>query len=237
MSVRYTRAFKYRDRGSDVEGVGRALCRAGVSMPLTVFNALPAMTRRTWGVRKQRALKRFKQKHGLKADAIYGPKAHEKLSPFFDAKARKLMEDWHAPLPESERNWARLLTAMQALNGNTAGYLLGAGHGVKLDSLDPNDLYDCSSSTSKVLYEAGMFPDSYAWVSGKYATSYGKPGRGEYFTVYAHDGHVWIRLHKSQWWRFDTSPYGDAKSPKSGPRLRYLPRLTYGFTARHWPGM
>lgn len=237
MAVRYTRQFKYRDRGSDVEGVGRALCRAKVLMPLVAFNALPASSRRTWGIRKQKALKKFKRKHGLKADFNYGPKAHAKLSRFFDAKGKKMMEDWHPPLSEAEKHWARLLVIMKALNNNTAGYNYGAGHSTRLDNQDPNDPYDCSSSTSKVLHEAGMFPSEYAWVSGNFARSYGKPGRGEYFTVYANGRHVWIRLHRSIWWRFDTSPYGDSKSPKRGPRLRFVPRLTLGFTARHWPGM
>lgn len=237
MSVRYTREFKYRNRGPDVEGVGRALCRAGVFMPLVAFNALPLKSRRTWGIRKQKALKKFKRKHGLRADYIYGKKAHAKLSPYFDAKAKRLMEDWQQPSTEDEKRWNRLMQSMQALNRNTAGYVYSAGHSSRLSSLDANDAYDCSSSTSKVLYDAGMFPDDYAWTSGKFATSYGKPGRGEYFTVYAHNGHAWIRLYKSRWWRFDTSPHGDRKSPKSGPRLRYLPRLTFGFTARHWPGM
>lgn len=237
MSVRYTRQFRYRDHGTDVEGVGRALCRAGVFMPLIAFNALPVKTRRTWGIRKQKALKKFKRKHGLRANYIYGAKAHAKLSPHFDARARKLMNDWNRPLPESERHWDKLLESMQALNRNTAGYVYGSGHNSRLGSLDANDPYDCSSSTSKVLFDAGMFPSEYAWTSGKLATSYGRPGRGEYFTVYAHSGHAWIRLHKSRWWRFDTSPHGDPRSPKSGPRLRYLPRHTFGFTARHWPGM
>lgn len=237
MAVRYTRQFRYRDRGSDVEGVGRALCRGKVLMPLEVFNLLPASSRRTWGIRKQRALKKFKRKHGLKADYNYTEKAHAKLSPFFDAKAKKLMTDWDPPPTEAEKHWAAMMAWMKALNKNTQGYVYGAGHGTKLSSQDANDPYDCSSSSSKVTYEGDMFPDEYAWISGKFATSYGKPGKGEYFTVYANNGHVWIRLHKSIYWRFDTSPYGDPKSPKSGPRLRFLPRLTFGFTARHWPGM
>jgi hypothetical protein len=130
-----------------------------------------------------------------------------------------------------------MMTAMMALNKNTAGYIYGAGHGTPIDSQDPNDAFDCSSSTSYPLHKGGMFPHEYAWTSGQFAANYGVPGKGKYFTIYANGGHVWIRLHKSIYWRFDTSPYGDTKSPKSGPRLRFMPRLTWGFTARHWPGM
>lgn len=237
MSVRYTRRFRYGDTGPDVEGVGRALARAGHGIPLVVFARLPIRVRRRWGIRKQRALKQFKRKHGLKADYVYGTGAHQKLSRFFDAKAKHLMTLYpEKPKPE-ELKWLKLLDAMRKLNANTAGYGYGSGHGSRLDSQDWNDLYDCSSSTSKALHEGGVFPSSYAWVSGDFAQRYGEPGKGKYFTVYANSGHVWIRLHRSRWWRFDTSPHGDPRSPKSGPRLRYLPRPTWGFSARHWPKM
>jgi hypothetical protein len=125
---------------------------------------------------------------------------------------------------------------MQSVSGHTAGYLLGAGHGRPLDSLDPNGRFDCSSSTSYVLRKADMFPREYAMVSGDFR-NWGEPGKGSYFTVYYNAGHVWIRLHRSRWWRFDTSPQGDPRSPKSGPRLRYVPRFTTSFGARHWKGM
>ena len=233
MSVRYTRLFRLGDKGTDVQGVGRALARARM-LNWLVWVASPLSVKRTWGPRKQEALKKFKKSHGLIADYRYTKQAHEKLSPFFDVKARSLMESWRPPDPEK---WTKLMVSMKALHNNTTGYVFGAGHGVKLSTLTPQDSYDCSSSTSKVLYDAGMFTSEYACVSGDFARNYGLPGRGQYFTVYANGGHVFIRLHKSIYWRFDTSPYGDTQSPKSGPRLRFLPRPTFGFTARHWPGM
>lgn len=235
--VRYTREFKYGDRGSDVEGVGRALCHARVFIPLIVFNRLPRIVRRTWGRRKQKALKQFKKTHKLRADFHYGPKAHAALSKHFDAKARKLMRDWEAPHAKQDKQFATLLAAMIKMTADSPGYGYGSGHGEALISISTHDYLDCSSSTSKALHMAGMFPDRYAWDSGKFARSYGKPGRGDYFTVYANSSHVWVRLHKTRWWRFDTSSYGDSRSWKRGPRLRFLPRPTWGFTARHWPGM
>jgi hypothetical protein len=54
MQVLYTRRFQYGDKGTDVEGVARALCRAKVGIPIAVFNALPVRIRRTWGGRKPR---------------------------------------------------------------------------------------------------------------------------------------------------------------------------------------
>lgn len=236
MTVRYTRQFKFGDKGSDVQGVGRALARAKM-LSWRTWIITPLRIRQTWGPRKQRALKRFKSTHGLLHDSRYTREAHAKLSPYFDAKAKQLMKDWHPPLSTADKHWKALMVQMQLLNKNTAGYVYGAGHGTRIDSQDPNDAFDCSSSTSYVTHKAGMFPPEYAWVSGEFARSYGVPGKGKYFTIYANGGHVWIRLHKSIYWRFDTSPYGDTKSPKSGPRLRFMPRLTWGFTARHWPGM
>jgi alpha-tubulin suppressor-like RCC1 family protein len=73
----------------------------------------------------------------------------------------------------------------------------------------------------------------YAIVSGEF-NGWGKAGTGKYFTVYCNSTHVFIRLHKSQWWRFDTSPHGDGGR---GPKLRYLPRFTGGFATRHWSEM
>lgn len=237
-NVRYTREFHYGDKGPDVEGVGRALARSHTrgNTGYFAFIAFPKRIRQGWGKRKQADLKRFKRKHGLRVDSVYTKQAHEKLSPYFDSKARKLMEQYHPPLPESERHWQRLYAAMSELNAHTRGYVYGAGHGVRLDNLSPHDSFDCSSSTSYVLHKAGLFPHEYAWVSGEFASSYGLPGQGKYFTIYANGGHVWIRLHRSRWWRFDTSP-NEPNDNRSGPRFRLWPRFTFGFYARHFPGM
>ena len=237
MAVRYTRHFKYRDHGSDVEGVGRALARAKIpGFSWASWIITPRRYRQKWGIRKQKALKKFKLKHGLKGDYIYGKTVHQKLSPHFDAKARELMDHWHPPLSDADRRWAKLLAAMKELHDHSKGYDYGAGHQTPLDSQSPDDFYDCSSSSSKVLRMASMFPFEYALVSGDFGR-WGAPGKGTYFTVYYRSTHVWIRTYKGIWWRFDTSPHGDPKSPRSGPRLRFTPRFTLGFNTRHWPGM
>jgi hypothetical protein len=114
-------------------------------------------------------------------------------------------------------------------------YVYGGGHGPRLSSLSSGQGLDCSSSVSLALYRAGMMEGrDNAIVSGAFASSWGKPGRGETFTVWANAGHVWIQLHGlGNAWRFDTSPYG---SGGRGPRLRSTPRPTAGFTPRHFPG-
>lgn len=249
MAVRYTRLFHYGDQGSDVEGVGRALARSHTrgNTSWVAFAAFPQRWRQTWGPRKQHDLTRFKKAHHLVADSAYTKQAHAKLEPYFDAKARKLMAEWSPPHPEELHRWLALVAAMRDVHAHTPGYQMGGSHGIRLSECHGGSWFDCSSSTSYVLYRGGMFPHDYAWDSTTFATSYGAPGRGRLFTVWAKEGalaagHVWIQIHRHSnpillAWRFDTSPQGDPKSPKSGARLRYTPRLTTGFVPRHWPGM
>ena len=134
-----------------------------------------------------------------------------------------------------EQIFEKMLASMESMSAHTPGYQLGGGHGVLLKNISPYQKLDCSSSVSKALYDAGIFPHETAQVSGEIQWSWGNPGTGEkYFTVYANPEHVWIRLYKSKWWRFDTSPHGDGGR---GPKLRRLPRFSSTFSPRHWPGM
>lgn len=231
--VKYTREFKRGDRGPDVEAVGRALARAKVGgMRILIYDLRPKRVKRLWGKRKMRALRAFKRKNKLVADFKYTLRAHKALTPFFDHKARVLMNSYkdHS---KHENKFNKLINSMRDVSRNTAGYLYGGGHGTPIKYQDSHDRFDCSSAVSKVLYDAGVFPSEYAWTSGQ-LTKYGEPGKGKYFTVYANSGHAFIRLHKTHWWRFDTSPYGIGRR---GGRLRHTPRPTFGFTARHWKGM
>lgn len=153
---------------------------------------------------------------------------------YLDAYRRWQYRNWSIPLTFEEKAWEKLIAAMMEMDAHTPGYLLGGGHGVPLSTVSPYQRLDCSSSTSKALYEAGLFEGrEYAIVSGLF-DDWGAPGTGNYFTVYSNSMHVWTRLHKSKWWRFDTSPHGDGGR---GPQLRYLPRFSGGFVARHYPGM
>jgi hypothetical protein len=130
---------------------------------------------------------------------------------------------------------SRLYSEARRISDAGGPYVYGGGHGPALRSLQSGSGLDCSSSTSLALYRAGMFADSVAWTSGKFASSYGRPGRGDRVTVWANGGHVWIELSGlGSAKRFDTSPHGDASG--RGPRLRSTERPTSGFVARHWPG-
>lgn len=239
MAVTRTRTFRFGDRGPDVEAVARALARARVpgNRSLVVLALLPKRIRQTWGRRKEKDLKRFQASRKLPVTGAYDQATHEKLVPHFDARARWLMRRY--PI---ECQWARLVAAMKEVSGQTTGYSLGAGHGAKLAWLKPSGWFDCSSSTSYVLWRAGIFPSDVAWNSTK-LTAYGEPGKGKWFTVwsragYGSVGHVWIQIHRHPptHWRFDTSPDASGET-RRGPRLRLTPRFTTGFTARHWPGM
>lgn len=127
-----------------------------------------------------------------------------------------------------------LFDACKAMDAENRGYLYGGGHGVPLSSIGADDPLDCSSSCSKVLKDAGMFPGSAPITSGVFATDWGAAGKGREFTVWANGTHVWIEFHSapSGYRRFDTSPHG---SGGRGPHLRTTARGDQGaFTARHW---
>jgi hypothetical protein len=82
--------------------------------------------------------------------------------------------------------------------------------------------YDCSGSTSFVLYKAGLFGPN-AWVSGQFM-SWGAPGPGKWISVYANTGHVFLDIAGRA---FDTADYGGPNIPNSpyalGPRWRSDP--------------
>jgi len=196
------------------------------------------LSRRTYGPAFDKLVNDSRHRYGLKPDRGIDNELYQELRAHnqYLAYEDSLLKEYaaaHPKLTAQDVGFQRLLASMQTMDKETTGYLLGGGHGVPLKTLDPHQRLDCSSSTSKALYDAGMFPDEVAWVSGKIATDWGQPGKGETFTVYANTEHVWVRLHRSRWWRFDTSPHGDGGR---GPKLRMLPRFTSRFVARHFPG-
>jgi hypothetical protein len=134
----------------------------------------------------------------------------------------------------------RVYNAAASISAKNLPYTWGGGHahcGTPDGGTgrDPGPGYDCSGSVCAVLAAAGLGyrPGGPADTSGTIAASWGQPGEGRQFTVWANSGHVWMQLHVGHAWRFDTSPYG---SGPRGPHLRTTPRPTAGFTPRHWPG-
>lgn len=103
----------------------------------------------------------------------------------------------------------------------TLPYIWGGGH-----ASFQADGYDCSGSVSYVLAAAGLL--SAPEVSGDFE-SYGDPGPGNWVTIYANAGHVWMTIAG---WRFDTvalAEYGTRWSRGGGE----FP----GFVVRHPPGL
>lgn len=96
-----------------------------------------------------------------------------------------------------------------------------------------NPTYDCSSSTSHLLWGAGAFGTA-PWVSGQ-LMNYGQPGPGRWITIYANHGHVFVIVAGL---RFDTARYDDGPNAgQSGPRWRLGARPTSNFVVRHPPGL
>jgi peptidoglycan hydrolase CwlO-like protein len=103
----------------------------------------------------------------------------------------------------------------------TLPYIWGGGH-----ASFQADGYDCSGSVSYVLAAAGLL--SAPEVSGDFE-SYGDPGPGNWVTIYANAGHVWMTIAG---WRFDTvalAEYGTRWSRGGGEFA--------GFVVRHPPGL
>ncbi len=100
-------------------------------------------------------------------------------------------------------------------------YRRGGGHRAHVDSA-----YDCSGAVSYVLKEAGLM------TSGRHSQlflNYGRRGPGEWITVYAKNGHVFMTICGV---RFDTGGGGRGYRER-GPSWHTSPRSGKGFVMRH----
>jgi hypothetical protein len=100
-------------------------------------------------------------------------------------------------------------------------YKYGGGHGRWNDTG-----YDCSGSVSYALHGGGLL-DS-AMPSGSF-TSWGDAGAGEWITIYANGGHMYMVVAGL---RFDTSGRG-----RTGSRWQRDDRSPSGFAVRHPEGL
>ena len=118
--------------------------------------------------------------------------------------------------------WAVRKAVMAANEIAGRPYLRGGGHGSGEAAG-----YDCSGAVSHVLVAAGQAPS--AAPSGAFR-SYGRRGRGEWITVYARRGHVFMVIaglrFESGWGR-----------QTQGPRWSTESRTTRGFSVRHPSGL
>jgi cell wall-associated NlpC family hydrolase len=100
-------------------------------------------------------------------------------------------------------------------------YKWGGGHGAWRDTG-----YDCSGSVSFALAGAGLL--NRPLTSGAFI-DWGAPGPGEWITIYANYGHIFMIVGGL---RFDTSGRG-----RAGTRWQEAPRSARGFAVRHIPGL
>jgi peptidoglycan hydrolase-like protein with peptidoglycan-binding domain len=100
-------------------------------------------------------------------------------------------------------------------------YKYGGGHG-KWDDTG----YDCSGSVSFALHGAGLLED--AMPSGSF-TSWGDAGPGQWVTIYANGGHMYMVVAGL---RFDTSGRSNHNT-----RWQAEQRSGAGYTVRHPPGL
>jgi len=101
-------------------------------------------------------------------------------------------------------------------------YRWGGGHASFEDTG-----YDCSGAVSYVLNAAGLLESPMP--SGSFM-KWASPGRGQWITVYANSGHMYVVIAGLRW---DTSAYG---SGGKGPRWRATKRPAKGFAVRHYDG-
>lgn len=114
----------------------------------------------------------------------------------------------------------RAIAAGNRLQGKP--YIYGGGHRLLEDRG-----YDCSGTTSYVLYYAGLLKGSAASNEFRH---FGQSGPGQWITVYATKGHVFLSVAGL---RLDTGYHegGD------GPKWSYSPRPARGYVLRHPAGL
>ena len=159
-------------------------------------------------LREARAeLSKFKRFLGTTAYLQTGPRA-------------KVLRDGTAVAPEDAPEPVKRV--IQAANAIAKfPYKWGGGHGAWRDNG-----YDCSGSVSFALAGAGLVKAP--MTSGGFV-NYGEEGPGEWITIYANNGHIFMIVAGL---RFDTSGRG-----REGTRWQANARGAGGFAVRHVPGL
>ena len=101
-------------------------------------------------------------------------------------------------------------------------YKWGGGHAIMDDTG-----FDCSGAVSYVLRHAGLLEGQ---MPSRGFLHYGEKGPGEWITVYARNGHVYLVIAGL---RFDTQ----GTHRQDGPKWRVASRPAKGHVRRHPPGL
>ena len=157
---------------------------------------------------------------GEEAERAANPKATGGAS-YVEVTKAKVTADGKAIAPSNApRAVKRIIAAGNRISHKP--YRYGGGHGSWEDSG-----YDCSGSVSYALHGAGLLDSPMP--SGSF-TSWGKAGPGNWVTIYAHGGHMYMVVAGL---RFDTS----GASARGGSRWTEEMRDPAGFTVRHPAGL
>jgi len=113
----------------------------------------------------------------------------------------------------------RAIAAGNRLQGKP--YIYGGGHR-RFEDVG----YDCSGTTSYILYHAGFTKTTMA---SDELRKFGKPGPGKWITIYAKRGHAFSVIADL---RLDTGYNGQ----NEGPRWSTKPRPAKGYVMRHPAG-
>jgi cell wall-associated NlpC family hydrolase len=153
--------------------------------------------------------------------ALVNFKAHLNTTAFLQTGPRaRVLPDGTAQAPEDAPDVVKRVI----LAGNEIAkfpYKWGGGHGAWRD-----DGYDCSGSVSFALAGAGLLDAPLT--SGGFM-NYGASGPGEWITIYANSGHIFMVVAGL---RFDTSGQG-----RAGTRWQEASASTAGFAVRHIRGL
>jgi cell wall-associated NlpC family hydrolase len=156
----------------------------------------------------------------IRAELAEFKKALRSSGPGVAGSRAKLLPNGDAVPP---RNAPRAVKAIIAAGNQIARepYKWGGGHGAWQD-----DGYDCSGSVSFALAGAGLLSSP---LNSTGFMSWGEEGEGEWVTLYANHGHIFMVVAGL---RFDTSGRGS-----SGSRWQSAMRGTGSYTAVHPPGL
>ena len=193
-----------------------------------------------YGVRTARNVRRYERKRGLAADGVVDPAEAQQIAQDAGASGAASQSDGAgattqpAAGPTATLNADGTATApagapapvqqiIQAGNQiATLPYRYGGGH---TDDFQ-DTAYDCSGSVSYALHGAGLLTAPLD--SGEFM-SWGDPGPGQWVTIYANEGHMYMVVAGL---RFDTSG-----ASASGSRWQSDARSPSGYTVVHPPGL
>jgi peptidoglycan hydrolase-like protein with peptidoglycan-binding domain len=183
----------------------------------------------------KRSVKEFERAAGLKANGVLAAADIAALRRTVEGGGAGLRSMAAAPAPTEKATIGpdgkavapasapaavqQIIAAANVIEGMP--YKYGGGHGDFEDSG-----YDCSGSVSYALHGAGLLDD--AMPSGSF-TSWGESGAGQWVTIYANGGHMYMTVAGL---RFDTSARRSV-----GGRWTTESRPSKGYVVRHPEGL